>query len=75
MLIQALFTQSAVEALDVSVLHRFAGPNELQFYAVLVRPCVERLTDELRAVIHLNQVGTSSALPQLLEHTRHAYTR
>lgn len=51
--IQALFAQSAVEALDVCVLHRFAGPDELQFYAVLVRPEGERVADELRAVIHL----------------------
>lgn len=75
MLIQTLFTQSAVEALDVSVLHRFAGPNELRFYAVLVCPGVERLADELRAVIHLNQIGAPSSLPRLLEHTRHANTR
>ncbi|MCR4470035.1 hypothetical protein [Burkholderia sp. SCN-KJ] len=75
MLIQALFPQSAVEALDVSVLHRFDGPDELQFYAVLVRSSVERLADELRAGIHLNQVGAPSSSPQLFKHPRHADTR
>lgn len=54
MLIQTFAPQSAVEALDVSILHRFAGPNELQFYTVLVRPGVERLADELRAVIRFS---------------------
>ncbi len=68
-------TRSRIDAFDVRVFHRLAWTDELQLDAMFVRPGIERLADELRPVIHLNQIGTSSSLPQLLEHTRHAYTR
>lgn len=66
MLIQALFTQSAVEAINVSILQQFAGSNELQFYAVLIRPGVEHLADELRSVIHPN--GVVPVIPDTASH-------
>jgi len=54
--------------------HRFARTDELQLHTVLVGPGVERLADELRTVIYLNQVGASSSLPQLLKYTCHSDT-
>src|SRR5690242_11085644 len=55
LLVQTLLAQSAVEALDVRVFHRLTRTDELQSDAMFVRPCVERLADELRTVINLNR--------------------
>ena len=43
--------EPAVEALDVAVLDRPAGPNKIQFHSRLMRPNVHRLTCEFAAVI------------------------
>jgi hypothetical protein len=39
-LVEGLIAQLAVEALDVGVLNRLAGPDEVQLYAPLVGPGV-----------------------------------
>ena len=44
--VQAFVPQSAVEALDVAVLHRLAGTNEIQFHSYLMSPVVHRLPRE-----------------------------
>jgi hypothetical protein len=41
--VQAFVPQSAVEALDVAVLHRLAGTNEIQFHSDLMSPVDHRL--------------------------------
>ena len=41
----------AIEALDVSVLHRFAGLGEHMLYPVASAPLLKDLGDELRAVV------------------------
>ena len=58
MLIQAFIPKRAVEALHVSVLHRFARRDDMQLYPLLVRPGVQRSPHEFRPVIydqHLRQ--------------------
>ena len=52
MAVQAFVAQPAVEALDEGVVGRLARPREIERDAVLIRPPVERLRDELRTVAH-----------------------
>ncbi len=70
MLIQTLFAQPAVEAFDVCVFHRLSRTDERQIDAMFVRPCIERLADELRLVVDLNQLRSPSPLTELLQHSR-----
>ena len=51
--VQTLITQPTVERLDVRVLGRLAGSDEIQFHAPQVAPLVERLGREFRSVIDL----------------------
>jgi hypothetical protein len=51
-LIQAFRPEMPVETLDVRIVRRLAGPGEFELHAVLVRPSVECLGDELRPVVH-----------------------
>ena len=50
-LVQAFVTQPTVEALTVGVLDRVAGVDEVQGDGMLVRPFLQRPTDQLRAVV------------------------
>lgn len=51
-LVQALVAKSAIERLDEGVVHRFPRAAELERHAMLMRPDIERLAPELRAVVH-----------------------
>ena len=51
MLVQALIAELAVKAFDVGILIRFSRSNERQVYVRVIRPHVEHLAFELRAVI------------------------
>jgi hypothetical protein len=59
-LIEAFVAQPSVEALDESVLNRFARFDELDPHPALVGPLVERPPGELRAVVGLDH-GRQSA--------------
>jgi hypothetical protein len=49
-LVQTLVAELAVEALDAGVLVRLAWPDERQLHGPLVRPRIEYLAFELRAM-------------------------
>ena len=49
--LQTLFTQTAVEALDVGVLDRLARPDVHQFDPLILTPAQEAAAGELRAVV------------------------
>ena len=50
-LVQTLVAKLAVEAFDVRVLVRFAGPDEGKLDGTSIRPFVEHLAIEFRAVV------------------------
>ena len=50
-LVQALVPELAVEALDVRVLHGLARRDKRKLHSPLIRPGVQGLPDELRAVV------------------------
>ena len=66
-IVQALVTEFAVEALDVGVLCPLAGGNGLQIHALAIGPAIECTARELRALIGANR---STAL--LIEASRSA---
>src|SRR5262249_10696497 len=55
-LIEALVPEPAIEAFYKAVLHRFSRLNELELDAVLVRPLVESMADELRPIVANDRV-------------------
>jgi hypothetical protein len=55
-LIQALLPQSAVEAFDKSIVCKLSWPAELEFHAVMMSSGVERLGDELAAVVDFDRL-------------------
>ena len=57
--IEALGTELAVQALDESVVHRFAGPAEVERHAVHEGPQIEFLADDLGAVVEPNGLRVS----------------
>jgi len=61
MLVQACFAQSVIEALDVRDFHWLAWTDELQLDAMFVRPCIERLADELWFLVDLSQIWPPSS--------------
>jgi hypothetical protein len=50
-LVEAFIAEAPVEALDVGVLDRLAGPDEGKAYRPLVGPGIQRLALEFRAMI------------------------
>ena len=50
--VQALIAQTAVEGLDVRVLHGLAGSDKIQLDAAVVRSVLERSGHKLGAMIH-----------------------
>ncbi len=51
MQVQTLLSEPAVEALDVGVLRRFAGIDEIQFDAIVGGPGIERAAGKFGAVV------------------------
>lgn len=49
--VETFVAQTAVEAFDERILHRFAGPNELEPDLVRVRPRIHGAADEFTAVV------------------------
>ncbi|HXT17002.1 MAG TPA: hypothetical protein VN706_15280 [Gemmatimonadaceae bacterium] len=57
-LVEAFIAESAIEAFDVTVLARLAWANEVERDAAVVRPLVERLSRELRAIFADDGAGS-----------------
>jgi len=65
--VQALVAELAVEALDVAVLHWPAWADEVQMHSVPVRPVIERLTRELRSVVHGDRLRHATLQQRLVQ--------
>ena len=48
---QALVAQSSVEGLDIAVVKRASGPNNIRMYAVHMQPMMHVLADELSSAV------------------------
>src|SRR3989442_5324500 len=72
MLVQALVSEPAVEALDEGVLNGLARLDEVQPHAPLVGPLVQHQAGELRSIVQHDLLRRLAALgDQLVEHLRH----
>ena len=49
--VQTLVAEPTIERLYVPVLSRFSGVNKVELYAATIRPFLERLGSEFRAMI------------------------
>jgi len=49
-LVQAFFTVSPVETFDIGVLGRFAGVDEIELDAVIIRPSIQRPPAQFRPI-------------------------
>jgi hypothetical protein len=52
-LIQTFLTEPAIEALNMAVLYRLAGVNEVQLDAISTGPNIQLLATKLRPIINL----------------------
>jgi transposase InsO family protein len=52
--IQAFIPEFAVEAFHIGIINRLPGSDEMELYPVLIRPCIQGVAYELRAVVHYN---------------------
>src|SRR5262249_50815356 len=68
--VETLVAQAAVEALDVGVLVRLPGLDEVQLDAVSVGPRVERSADELRAIVGDQHRWLAARVDQALQQLR-----
>ena len=73
--VQAFVSEPAVEALDVGVLRRLPGRDQLQLDTMSVGPLVEGSPGELRPLIGPNRARTTSEDDGLIEHTGHVLAR
>ena len=64
-----------VEALDIRVLHRLAGLDEVQPHPMGVRPSVEDPPSEFRAIVSGDQLRYATVNGQPVQHPRHAKAR
>ena len=57
MLRETLSPQAAIEGLAHTIVHRLAGPTEVELHLVPVRPVIQRRRRELRPVVTLHHGG------------------
>ncbi len=67
-LVEAFIAELAIEAFDESVLGGFARGNEVQLHLVLLRPVMQRLASELRAVVEGDGLGQAVGSGELRQH-------
>lgn len=65
--VETLVPELTVETLDVRVLDRLSGPDELQGHSFLIGPLVERLAGKLRAVIDGDGLGKAPGGRQFVQ--------
>jgi hypothetical protein len=70
-LIQAFFSEAAIEAFDVPVLRGLTRINKMQLHIIYTGPLIQLLASELRSVFDLQQLGFAMLLRQLLHHAHH----
>src|SRR5512140_105807 len=70
--VQALVSQSAIEALDNRVLNRLSRLNEAQVNAFSPCPSVQVDSSELRPVVELQSFGQAPLVLQPIENANHA---
>lgn len=68
--IQNLRAISAVKRFDISILHWFAGVNELQYDVPALRLLSQQPADEFRAVVHLNAKYFAVEVIQHIEYAK-----
>lgn len=66
-LVEALLPQPTVERLDEGVIGGLAGSTEVERHLVKVSPPIQRLRDELRAIIDANRLRRASIGLKLLQ--------
>src|SRR5574343_462369 len=71
MVVQALISESAVEAFDERILRRFACLDQLELHAVLVGPLVQSLAGEFRSLVCPDRLGIAPETRRLIEHPGH----
>src|SRR5438067_11982080 len=69
--VQTLIAQSSVERLYVPVLSGLSRMDEVEFYAALVCPVLERSGSELRSVIYRNRHGRPGMLDRSIQGRDH----
>src|SRR5206468_7531651 len=72
--IEALVTQTPIEALHVSVLHRSSGLDIVPPDSLFVRPLVQRPAGELRSVVGADLSGQPTLHPQIVQYSRNPPT-
>ncbi len=71
--VQTFVSQLAVEAFDIAVLNRLARPDEVQMHTVSVRPEIQRLRGELRAIVHRDRLRCAAQHDHLVEGHRYLF--
>src|ERR1017187_6094949 len=71
-LVEAFLAELAMEAFDVTVLHRPSWCDEVQCDLVLIGPLVQSLRGELGAVINDNPYWHAAMLPESDQHSYYA---
>lgn len=51
-LIQVFVTETIIEALDIAVLHRLAGIDKVELYAILISPSIHDSAGHLRTIAY-----------------------
>jgi len=70
--VQAPVPEAAIKRLDEGVVRRFAGPGEVRCHLAIIRPPVQRLGDELPAIVHFDKLRHPAVLLlQPLHHGHH----
>jgi len=72
---ETLASQRAVEGLDERIVHRLAGPAELERDVLPVRPMIQQPRGELGAVVHGDALRKPARGTRLGQRARHVPTR
>lgn len=75
MLIQAFLSVPAIETLNVGVLGRLAGVDEIQLDAVIIDSSIQRPPAQFRAVINDQDIGVTRFTSRVLNHCDHPLSR
>ena len=73
--IQTLIPEFSVKALDVTILHRLSGLNQLQFNAMTVGPLIECFASEFRPLVGSNGFRVASEGRNAIQGTGYLFTR
>src|SRR5690554_1055052 len=74
-LIQTLIPEFSVKALDVTILHRLSGLNQLQFNTMAVGPLIKRSASEFRPLVGSNGFRVASEGCNAIQGADYLFTR